>query len=147
MTTKEEILCISRGKGVKPGVKAVENPQQSLKQIRISEDLASLHEDLIELNQILNIAQRSAERDATQTEIHQTTAKIDSLHSQQNPTPENSSTQLLWSEVVGKKKKIVPATQPVTYNIPVSINCYNMPSHDEGYIKNSVINQSHVVQS
>jgi hypothetical protein len=139
-------LCI-QGKGVKPGVKEVENPQQCLKQIRISEDLTNLHEDLTELNQILNVARRSAVRDTIQTEIHQTTAKIDSLHNQQNPTPENSSKQLVWSEVVGKKKKIVPVTQPVTYNIPVSTNHYNMPSHDEGYIKNNVINQSSVVQS
>ena len=62
-------------------MKEAENPQQSQKQIRISEDLTNLHEDLAELTQILSVARRNAIRDATQMEIHLTMAKIDSLHS------------------------------------------------------------------
>ena len=135
-----------KGQEVKQGMKEAENPQQSQKQIRISEDLTSLHEDLAELTQILSVARRNAIRDATQMEIHLTMAKIDSLHSQQHTTPENSSKQLLWSEVVGRKKT-APVTHPTTYNIPRCTNHYNTLSTDEGYATISATSQCRVVQS
>ena len=70
-----------KGKEVKQGIKEAENPQQSQKQIRISEDLTNLHENLAELTQILSVVRMNAIRDAIQMEIHLTMAKIDSLHS------------------------------------------------------------------
>ena len=38
-------------------------------------------------------------------------------------------------------------TQHATYNIPVSINRYNLLAHEEGCRRNSATNRSHVVQS
>ena len=63
------------------GEKTVKNPQQTSKQIGISADLAGLHEDLVELNQVLCVVQRTAVKEAILAEIRLTTAMIYSLHS------------------------------------------------------------------
>ena len=88
-----------------------------------SHELENLHEDMLELNKILNVAIRCSVKDVILAEINLISAKIDSLHVH---TETNPNKEPLWTEVVKGKKKTSPTQHRAPYNITVIVNRYNL---------------------
>ena len=67
----------------------------------IPQELVNLHEDLLELNNIVHVVKSGWVKDAVMDEINLISANIDSLYV---PTATNQNKELPWSEVVKRKK-------------------------------------------
>jgi len=99
------------------------NSLQNTQNNSASHELENLHEDMLELNKILNMAIRCSVKDAILAEINLISAKIDSLHVS---TATNPNKEPLWTEVVKGKKTTLPTQHRAPYNIPVIVNRYNL---------------------
>jgi len=77
---------------------SLQNTQNNL----TPQELMNLHEDLLELNNVLNVVKSGSVKDAILDEINLISAKINSLHL---PTAAHPNKEPLWSEMVKKKKR------------------------------------------
>ena len=95
-TVPVDLLCC-RCKGNLIVEKETGNSLQNTQSNLIPQELENLHEDLLELNNVVHVVKSGSVKDAILDEINLISAKIDRLHV---PTAANQNKEPSWSEVV-----------------------------------------------